>query len=301
MEKLFYVYVYLNPLKPGNFVYGEYRFEFSPFYVGKGHNDRYLHHLKNAKRGIVDKNKHKYHTIKTILESDKEPIILKIFESNNEFDAFKMETNAITTIGKRINNSGPLTNLFDGGKGASLGYKWSEESKQKITGSGNQFFGKAHSEETVQNMIKRRTGVKFGTLEDRHGHEKAQEIRKKFSAAHQGHVPFNKGKSLEEICGAEKASEVRRRLSKSHQNKKLSETHKLNIGKVTKGGGNPAAKPIEVTYPNGEIRQFECVRYFQHTKPNLPTNMIYKLRQGKIDEYNGWKITNITKPKYENK
>jgi len=42
----FYVYVYLDPRKPGNYTYGDYHFDYEPFYVGKGCDDRLNDHLK---------------------------------------------------------------------------------------------------------------------------------------------------------------------------------------------------------------------------------------------------------------
>ena len=39
-DNKFYVYVYLDPRKPGSFKFGEYEFDYEPFYVGKGKKNR---------------------------------------------------------------------------------------------------------------------------------------------------------------------------------------------------------------------------------------------------------------------
>jgi hypothetical protein len=53
----YYVYVYLDPRKKGNFNYNEYSFEYEPFYVGKGKKSRYLRHLKTNEWNPIKNNK----------------------------------------------------------------------------------------------------------------------------------------------------------------------------------------------------------------------------------------------------
>ena len=74
----YYVYVYLDPLKPCDLEYNGYVFKFEPFYVGKGKNDRFKHHLNHVLRGGVLDNNLKYNRIKGILDKGREPIIYKI-------------------------------------------------------------------------------------------------------------------------------------------------------------------------------------------------------------------------------
>lgn len=75
MDKKFYVYVYLDPRRPGEFVYGKYVFDHEPFYVGKGFDHRYKDHLYGKSVNMMKVNK-----IKKIKKMGKEPIIIKYQE-----------------------------------------------------------------------------------------------------------------------------------------------------------------------------------------------------------------------------
>ena len=64
MENEYYVYVYLDPRKVGDFKYGEFEFGFEPFYVGKGKEYRYKRHLSESQ--LNDKS-HKSNLIKKLI------------------------------------------------------------------------------------------------------------------------------------------------------------------------------------------------------------------------------------------
>jgi len=121
--KFFYVYVYLDPRKPGIYNYGLYEFNYEPFYVGKGKEYRY-------KR--IDKYRSNYfrNKINKIKESGFETIKIKLRENIEEIKSFELEIELIELIGRKILKKGPLINIADGGGGSS-GYKWTEEQLQK--------------------------------------------------------------------------------------------------------------------------------------------------------------------------
>lgn len=109
----FYVYVYLDPRKPGLFKYNDLKFDFEPFYVGKGTKNR-------AYSGIRDKNKClKVTKIRSILKSDNFPIIIKLYENITNEESFIREIETILKIGRIDNKTGPLTNMTDGGTGGT--------------------------------------------------------------------------------------------------------------------------------------------------------------------------------------
>lgn len=178
----FYVYIYLNPLKPGNYSYENgFSFNCEPFYIGKGKGRRLFNHLKSNNLIVNSKaNKHKINTIKKILNSQiskkefKENFIIKIQENLQEFCAFGLEEYLIRLIGRADLKLGPLTNMTDGGdgdsgrksklKGVSLVSFYGEETanlkiekqinsyKKNYKKENHPLFGKHHSEETKKKI-----------------------------------------------------------------------------------------------------------------------------------------------------
>lgn len=122
----YYVYVYLDPRKPGVFIYHDLEFNFEPFYVGKGTKNR-------SHSGIRDKKKSlKVNKICSILKSGNFPIIIKIFENICNEESCKKEIETISKIGRMNINLGPLTNMTDGGTGG-LGLKHKQEWKKILS------------------------------------------------------------------------------------------------------------------------------------------------------------------------
>ena len=114
---MYYIYVYLDKRKKGSYSFGDLHFEYEPFYVGKGTNNRYLTHLRVANGSRKGKNNLVIAKIKSILNDGFEPTIVKIFEdlTKENYDYYEIST--IKLIGKSCNNSGPLLNTTDGGDG----------------------------------------------------------------------------------------------------------------------------------------------------------------------------------------
>ena len=118
----YYCYVYLNPLKPGRYVYvlpsGKVvTFAFEPFYVGKGTGGRAYAHLQDAEK----RNQYKHRVIRSIWKQGSTPEV-KIMKSRvSEYMALAFEIDLIAGIGRKDKALGPLANLTDGGDGASGG------------------------------------------------------------------------------------------------------------------------------------------------------------------------------------
>lgn len=179
----FYTYIYLDPRKPGNYKYGKYKFEYEPFYVGKGFGNRLTKHLYEHKYS------EKVNKINRIFEETGQiPIILKVKEGLTERQALDLEIELIAIIGRNKNwtiKQGPLVNQTNGGE-TSSGYKHTEDAKKNIkehnrnqvrlkcvgekiskalkgkyTGKNNKHSGKILSDETRTKIRRKLQGVEF--------------------------------------------------------------------------------------------------------------------------------------------
>ena len=205
---MFYNYVYLNPEKPGDYIYESCSFKFEPFYIGKGSNNRMLAHLKNSKRNLTSNNPF-MQKIKDLRKRNTMPIVEIISFFEKETEAYENETKLIKEIGsnyiEEIKN-GSLKNIclinqppnlkgktyeqIYGKEGAIEqkkkrrelqlsvggyfgGRKHTEESKLKtsisIGGENHPMFGKHHPENTIKKMSNIKKGKYKG---DKNGNAK---------------------------------------------------------------------------------------------------------------------------------
>jgi hypothetical protein len=70
-SKEYYVYIYFFP-EVGEFKYGDYVFNWKPFYVGKGKGDRLFHHMQPHHLEKIHK---KSEIIKNILSQNLIPVV----------------------------------------------------------------------------------------------------------------------------------------------------------------------------------------------------------------------------------
>jgi predicted XRE-type DNA-binding protein len=140
----FYIYIYLDPRKPGRYCYEDVCFIFEPFYVGKGKNGRWKS-ISGRKKDFID-------IINEIKEIVLEPIVIKLFENLNEKESLDRETEFINKIGRLELKTGPLINRTSGGQGTS-GYKHTEESKELVAEKNRKDFQDKKKEFEIKKYI----------------------------------------------------------------------------------------------------------------------------------------------------
>lgn len=114
---MFYVYTYTDPETD------------VVFYVGKGHGDRdrfhYLNRNSHYNKGLGEK-------IRSIVDSNRVPVISRVEEFLSEQDAYNYERALITHYGRLDLSTGSLYNRTPGGEGyGQSGTSWSDELRKE--------------------------------------------------------------------------------------------------------------------------------------------------------------------------
>lgn len=150
METKYYVYVYLDPRKKGEFSYGDYKFEYEPIYIGKGVRNRINQHLINVNKG---KTSLFYNKLRKIIKDGFTPISIKLIENLTEYDSLIYEKDLINLIGRVDIETGSLCNMTEGGE---VGFTRTEESRKKLSeskkGEKNPMYGKTTSEKQKESV-----------------------------------------------------------------------------------------------------------------------------------------------------
>ncbi len=188
MDVSYYVYALLDSSKPGLFTYGEFKFEYEPFYVGKGKG-------KRIKETIYDKSCFKRNKINKLKKDDIKIISIKVIDSLTNEEAILKEIYIISLIGRRDLKLGPLVNTTDGGdgrnnskhsdivkekisnnrRGKGIGWKHKKETliemSKKQIGDNNNFYGKTHSHYTKKEQSERVGGLSHPMFGKKHDKE----------------------------------------------------------------------------------------------------------------------------------
>jgi isopentenyldiphosphate isomerase len=222
----YYVYAYMDSNELIETEYCGIYFKNRPIYIGKGKNKRMFDHLKDRKRLKTLF----YNKLNKMIREDNSPVIIKLKEFSSEQDALNFEYLLIENI-KNIKNNGLLYNTTDGGVGFS-GYIFTDEDKERMrknaienksylyfpdnSGEKHPMYGKNHSKESIDKMIKSRIGKKQSNewIENRvsklrgvplsEDHKKklsdinkgkfvSEDTKKKISESKIGSTPWNQG------------------------------------------------------------------------------------------------------------
>lgn len=220
----YYIYCYLNPLKPGIFKYGDYTFDFEPFYIGKGKGDRINHHVQRCHLKN-DRNLLKVHIINKILHLNLDIIKIKLLSNLAEEDALIKEVYFVNLIGRRNLNKGSLANLTNGGDGGAERLV-ADETKNKISISIKNigsWIGDKNPSKTKEHREFMAKILKGRTVSE----ETREKLRKK--AMGRCHTAETKTRISEVIKGRKLSDFTKEKISSGNKNKKRDYKMKCNL------------------------------------------------------------------------
>lgn len=252
VDENYYVYIYLDPRKKGNYIYGEYKFDYEPIYVGKGHGNRKDVHLKYKCRN--DHFNKKIQKIKR--EINNEPLVILYRNWMTEEEALKLEEKIISTIGRYDLKKGSLCNHTNGGEGHS-GYIKSKETRLKLSKAAK---GRILTEEHKQRIRISNTG-KSRTVEQ----------KKRISDAHKGIKQSKETieKRTLHLIGIPCSDDKKQKISSANKGKRRSEETKRKLSIAKTGIPCPEITKISVSNAHKGIpRTEETKRKISETLKN---------------------------------
>lgn len=170
----YYIYVYLDPRKPGRYEFENLSFPFEPIYVGKGKHNRDMYHWKYYCDNEILRRK-----LIKIKNDNLEPIIMRIQDHLSESAALENEARIIKSIGRLNLLEGSLCNLTNGGEGVS-GLIQTPEQRQLNSVKNSRTYEERYGLETATRLKKLRSEKFKGNT---HGKNLSEESRKKISIA----------------------------------------------------------------------------------------------------------------------
>jgi hypothetical protein len=110
-----YIYIILDITILGEWIYKDKKFKYKPIYVGMGTGRRFEYHFTTKLRKN-ESNYTKFNLIKENILNGNKPISIKIYDNLDRESAKLIEKDIIKHFGKKIDSSGILTNITDGGE-----------------------------------------------------------------------------------------------------------------------------------------------------------------------------------------
>ena len=229
----FYVYVYLDPLTPKNYEFNGYNFDFEPFYVGKGKNERLYSHINETKRYYESGynkeriNLSKVEKIKNILDAGLYPIIMKVIENISESESISVEMELIKSIGRIDLKKGTLTNRTDGGEG---GYNKviTDEIRNKLIDS-------AKKRPPVNDITRKKHSESWSNRDDESRKEISEKISKTLKESWENKSDFEKEEYIRNhisVMAKYKKSDDHKRKLRDSQLNRSDEEKKESIRKM---------------------------------------------------------------------
>jgi hypothetical protein len=258
-EKIFYVYVYMDPQVKGIWEYKDIKLDYKPFYIGKGKNKRFLTHLEQAEIKIKKNQKvhsRKLRKIIKILRKNLSPIIRRVVINLDEKSAYDLEAELIGFFRRKDEEGGILMN-YDGG--GYKGYTASLETRKKQSISAK--IDRARPERHAQLIEQLDEARPLIDYESRSENELYIAHMDKLHEDKKGKPSWNSGKKGYKLNQSVEAKAKKAQFCKDNFSKPKSEEHKEKIRVFVKHqaelGLNHVVKSGKENYKSRQILEFD--------------------------------------------